>query len=343
MSLLTEIKGHIDNIINRINNVYNLDKYDKLFNEYGNIKDIESLKELINKLNIENEIEQIKSLKINDIYNKVDMDSLNLERTTNLSKIELMNNLENKNIDSVGYERIINLISDRIKVINRITGDLEKIKNQINIKIIEMKAKSEIIIKETDYKIVESKSTDTNEIEIEKIFEKYNIREIYKISEELGKIKDEILLSFDLTNKNWYKKQKGGNNIIDYNKANYNYLESITKLKKIYSDILESYKEYNKLSAEFILYLLLILELYKKIENEPNKVNRYISLNDITIYKSQIKNYKIFENDIFIKRVNKILETIEKVLRERNNKFIDLYESNNQIEIFLLDMIMNKI
>jgi hypothetical protein len=342
MSLLKEINRHIDNIIQRINNVYNLGKYEKLFNEYGNYKDIASLNDLLKKLNIYEELESNKQVKINEIYKNTDLKNLDLEKITNLSNIKLQNNLNDKNINSEGYERIIKIINERIKEINIVSDDLKKIRDRINLKINEMKIKSEINLKDTDIILKREKSEEKIVIDIEELFQIYNIGEIYKINEEMKNIKDEILENFDISNKNWFKKQKAGGNILEYNNINYKYLESITTLKEVFSDILLKYKEYNKLSAEFILYLLLILELYKIIENKPDKLNRYISKDEIIIYKSQIKNYKIFDNDIFMNRVNKLLNFIEKLLKEKNMKYIDLFESRNIIEIYILDMIMNK-
>jgi hypothetical protein len=336
--LLKEINDHLENIIYRLNNFYDISKYQKIFLNYGKIENLNELLDMLNKLNIKIE-EETKNA--TDIYNKVKLNFNDLEKNEKglfNQKIDLYNdnpNFQNKEeydkINLIIQNKIENEINPYIKYLKEM-NDLVESYNKI------YKEKSLINLEDDDFKLIEKITGEEKSLSIDKIFERINLNEIYNINNEIINIKSELINKFDFSKDKWYKTLKGGNdNLLEYTNNMYKYLEAITELKKNYSNLLLNYNEYNKLASEWILYLLLILELYKKINNGYTNFKRYLTKKDIENYKKLIKSYIIFENDIFTLRIKKILDFLGNRI---NNKYLDIYESPSyQLDLLLLNMI----
>lgn len=344
MSLLKEINNHLENIIYRLANVYDIEKYNKLFINYGNINNIKELQEILDKLNLNINSE---TMYFSKIFNKSENSLNNLENILNSIKNEKDFNLKNIENNSTKYEeinkniltKINNEITPIIKFFKVKINDLQNLIN--NYKLIE----DSFILKENDFVYQNNNIDDgifSQKYLVERIFEKININEIYKINEELAGVNNDLLTKFNIASGNdWFKiKNQIGGDMINFTKTMFIYLEAITNLKQVYSELMLKITEYNKLAIEWILFLLLVKELHKKII-AGKKIKRFLDKDDVNLFllKIRIKELIILENDILLFRIKKILEKMKKDFETKKVMYLDIYQSNHQLELLLMVMI----
>jgi hypothetical protein len=320
------IKQNLNNIIERIENIYKINKVKSLFDKFGNLEELRKIEEYMDKLkqNILQTLDDLKNYNIsilgniflkqeidNDLFNKIN--SINF----NLDEIQSFNTqLENiNNVFSQYYDVSYNLIKEEIKQRGEIKDENGFVfinYNEIDPEIFKklFSARFELLVS------------------IFKDFPDYQLKEIVIEKAQIADKFKDILTD----NPKWFLKQKGGE--IPNKDKLVEIMEELNKLKNNFIKI-------NVLSSEIILYFLLIRSI--RIEGfHYERIDRFISYDDILKFRDTVFNeLKIYETDIFKNRINKIIECVLNNMDKLQKDHIDIYKSNN-IDLVILSVLIKR-
>jgi hypothetical protein len=329
------IKNNIDNIKLRIENIYKIKKIKSLFETFGDINIILGIKETIDKIK-----EQIE-------------ENINKTKNYNIGLLEKI--FFNKEISKEEYSEITNInfkIND-IKKINEIMEnninqfkvyyklDLKKIEEYNKNIRGEFKDENNIVyiyedeIAEADRKIQIHKFELLSKIFINNDYPDYELKEVViEKGKLIERIRDLFKLDIDGEEK-WYYEQKGGSSYEEIRKE-------LEELKEELRKIENNFIELNVLTSELVLYLLLIrsIRIYKF--NSFERIERYITYDDLLKFRDiYFENLKISDTDIFKNRISQLLDCIINNMEKTDKNNIDVYKSNN-IDLVILSVLIKK-